>query len=199
MTFDAVQMNALRGGIFDQRLLIDVLRQKDRDMHAGVFALKRQSIPVDQRLHAFENEIMFAAVNLSHAVDMLFKISFAQEMREDCLIHAGDSAGIMSADLFVPFQKFRWKDHVADTDRRSDCFGKGTDINNTILVIHSLKGRNRLAAVTELTVVVIFDNVTVRSGFCPGKKLDTPTVWHDCAKRKLMGWCDIDDGTFRCN
>ena len=32
MTFDAVQMNALRGGIFDQRLLIDVLRQKDRDM-----------------------------------------------------------------------------------------------------------------------------------------------------------------------
>lgn len=88
---------------------------------------------------------MFAAVNLSHAVDMLFKISFAQEMCEDCLIHAGDSAGIMSADLFVPSLKFRWKDHVADTDRRSDRFRKGTDINNTILVIHSLKGRNRLA------------------------------------------------------
>ncbi len=144
---------------FDQRLLIDVLRQEDRDMHAGVFALKRQSIPVDQRLHAFENEIMLAAVNLSHAVDMLFKISLAQKMREDCLIHAGDGAGIVAADLLVPFQKFRWKDHVADTDRRSDRFGKGTDINNTILVIHSLKGRNRLAAVTELTVVVIFDNV----------------------------------------
>ena len=120
-------------------------------------------------------------------------------MREDCLIYAGDGAGIVTADLFVPFQKFRWKDHVADTDRRSDRFGKGTDINHPARRIRGLKRWNRLAAVTELTVVVIFDNVTVRSGFCPGKKLDTPNVWHDCAKRKLMGWCDIDDGTFRCN
>ena len=130
---------------------------------------------------------MFIFIQGAHLIQMSLVVSPFHKKLHHLLIYPGYGTGKASSHLLISLQKRRRQHQIADTDGGSDCFGKGSDINDSLMAVASLQGRNRLADITEFTVIVILNNITSRPLRCPLQQLLASFDRHNDAKRILVG------------
>ena len=134
-----------------------------------------------------QQNIMLSAVNAAHPVQVALKISFLNEMMQDHLIRAGHCGRKTPQSVFRLLQKPLRQHQIADSYGRRYGLGKRPNINDPAVPIRSLQRRNRFSLIPELTVIVIFDQITPFLSVGPLQKLHPPADGHDNPQRVLVG------------
>ena len=80
---------------------------------------------------------------------------------------------------------------VAETKRREEHLGKSADVEHPFRSAEPLERRNRAAAESELTVVIVLHDVCARR-LSPGEQLESSCQRHDCAGRELVRGRNVD-------
>ena len=94
---------------------------------------------------------------------MPFKMSAGEKQGEGALFKTGNRARIKEQGFAVFLQQMGRKDHIADPQGRGERLGKRIQVNHPLLRVKALQGGNRLSRKTELTVIVVLDDITVRA------------------------------------
>ena len=114
---------------------------------------------------------MTVFVNRAHLIQMPLIVAFLQETGHDPLIHPRYRGGKNRAPLFVAPEKLFRQYQVAHTDRRSDGFGKGSDINDLSVAVVALERRNRFSLIAKFTVIIVLDDVALLGAVRPFQEL----------------------------
>ena len=69
----------------------------------------------------------------SYPINMAFKISIIDQFGENVLHKGRNGAGVKAELFFIRFDKMFGKNHVSDTQRGGDRFGKGIQIYDVIV------------------------------------------------------------------
>ena len=94
--------------------------------------------------------------------------------------------------FFVSFQKLFGQHHVADPKRRHKRLGKGVKVYYPVLCVLSVQRKNKFSCVSELAVVIVFDNVAFAYAVNPSEKLYAPPYRHDDTRGEVIGRGDMN-------
>ena len=116
-----------------------------------------------QRLFSkcFQNRIPFHLIIIPKPVDMLFKTSIFHKLCQGILFKIRNCTGIKRKLLVKFLCQSEWQNHIADTYCRSQCFGKSIHINHFIGHINALQSRKRFSAQTQLTVIIVLNDIVM--------------------------------------
>ena len=84
---------------------------------------------------------------------------FRQKRGENTLVDPGYRTGKNTRGLSVCRHKAFGQHHIADPYGRSDRLRKSTHIDHLVALVDALEGRDRFSIVSELTVVIILDDI----------------------------------------
>ena len=118
---------------------------------------------------------------------MFFETAVLNKLCQCVLLKVGNGAGI-KRQLAVKFlcQCLR-QHHIADPYRGGKCFRKRIHIDDLVRYIDALQRWKRLSAETQLTVVIVLNDI-VMIRFCrPAEQFITAADRHDCPGWKVMG------------
>ena len=132
------------------------------------------------------------AVETAHAVQMALEVTVFHKFVQDPLIDPGYRGREKPALFTVARKELRRQDHIADADGRRNGLGKSADIDHPAGAVKGLQGRNGFSAVAELRVIVVLDDIAVRSICRPSQKGCPSSDRHDAAHRKLVGRHGVD-------
>ena len=130
---------------------------------------------------------MFSLIDLAHPVQMALKISAGNKFRQDPLVDPGHGGGIKSSFRQVYRQQRLRQHHISHTDCRSNGLRECSHVNDTSVLVHPLKCRDRFSLVTEFTVIVILDQVSSGLLSRPEKELLSSPHRHYGSCRELVG------------
>ena len=130
--------------------------------------------------------IMLTLIESTHLIQMPLIIALFHKKLQHPLIQSGYGTGKYIIDPSVGLQKALRQHQITDTDGRRNGFGKGSKIDYTAAPVISLQGRNGFSNITELTVVIIFNQISARLLFCPAQQLLPSLDRHDNSQRILM-------------
>ena len=165
----------------------------ENEVEAAVLLDDRRVAGEGAGLDGVENELALAGVEEAHAVDVLFKIAFAEKAGEGELFEVGNGAGIKT-ELLVKAVGEGWRQHhVADAHSGGKGFGKGVHINDAGGSVKALQRGNRTTMEAKFAVVVVFDDGTAGLFAGPGEEFVASADGHGDAGGKLVGGADVGD------
>lgn len=140
-----------------------------------------------------EDELALAGVEEAHAVDVLFKIAFAEKAGEGELFEVGNGAGIKT-ELLVKTVGEGWRQHhVADAHGGGKGFGESVHINDAGGSVEALQRGNGATMEAKFAVVVVFDDGAAGLFAGPGEEFVASADGHGDAGGKLVGGADVGD------
>ena len=167
--------------------------QLQQEVQARVF-LADADLPRQGGLPQLGQELVpQGPVVVAHAVDVLFKIALGQEPGQRHLLQAGDGAGIKAQGVIESGDQVLGQDQVADAEGRGQALGKGVDIDHFFHHVDALQGRDGPPGQTELTVVVVLDDIAVLALGGPAQKLIPAADRHDDARGEMVRGGDVQN------
>ena len=117
---------------------------------------------------------------------MPFEAPRAHKRGERMLVKAGYGGGI-ERELRAVAGHERVRQHqIADAQAGRQAFGEGVDIHHAACAIQLAQRGDGAGGIAELTVVIILDDIPVRSGGGPAQQLEPPRRGHDRAEREMV-------------
>ena len=100
-------------------------------------------------------------VEISHPVDMLFKMAPTQKTGQRILLKGRHGAAVKTQFfLKISHQSIR-QHHIADTDGGGQGLGEGVHVYHPAVAVQGLHGGNGVGVESEFRVVIILDNVSI--------------------------------------
>ena len=99
-------------------------------------------------------------VQQPHAADMRGVVPRLDELRQRALDQQVPAAVQLGVGGFQRLHQWRRQHHIAEAQRRVECFAEGADVNHRRVGFQPLQRRDRLAGKAEFAVVVVLDDPT---------------------------------------
>ena len=133
-----------------------------------------------------QNRLALAAIEVARAVDVPLQVALVDEARERVLLEAGNRARVETHGINVARQQLRRQHHVADAQAGHHGFREGVQVNHLVGCVVGEQRHDQAAAVAELAVVIVLDDVTFARAVRPLEQFQAPLDGHDDARGKMV-------------
>ena len=178
------RLDALGPGAGRDGSVVHALRQPRDEMHPGLVGSKAE-IGVDPVRHRVEQHPLAFGIERAHAADVGREVALGDEVGEGGLGDRGRVGVDQHPDPDEGVDQVLGHDHVADAQPREHHLGERADVDHPALLVETLEGRQRPAAVAVLAVVIVLEDEGVGLAR-PLQELEPPGQAHDHAERILV-------------